>query len=60
MRKRLVGGGREGQVLGSRRLGDCGCGLSWMVLLRRDWWGKDPELALEEDGEDCLAGAGSW
>ena len=53
-----MGAGREGQVLGSRRLGDCGCGLSWMVLLRRDRLGEDPELELEEDGEGCMAGTG--
>ena len=56
MRKRLVGGGREGQVLASRRLWNCGYDWSRVVLLRRDRWGEVPALEVEEDGEGCLAG----
>ena len=52
VRERLVGAGRVGQLLTSRR--------SWNSRydLRRDWYGECPELALEEDRGGCLVGTG--
>ena len=58
VRGRLVGGGREGQLLKSKRSWNSGYDWSRVVLLRRDLWGKVPELELEEDGEACPAGTG--
>ena len=52
VRKRLVGAGRVGQLLTSRRSWNSGYDL------RRDWYGECSELAFEEDGGGCLAGTG--
>ena len=46
----LVGAGREGQLLTSRRLWNSGYDS------RRDWYGEGLELEVEEDGEKSPVG----